>query len=181
MLEVGSFADLSPGQKALLEEALPVIAMSLEVLERNLATHELLGKTQEQARELEEQTEELTRSQEELLAQQEELLTQQQELMAQREQIEASEERTRLILDFTAEGIFGTDTTDALLYQSCCLPGARFHRGRTSRSTVHATFHHHRPDGTVYPSEECPMYAAFTEGRASRVDDEFCGARTERP
>ena len=37
----------------------------------------------------------------------------------------------------------------------------------------HATFHHHRPDGTVYPREECPMRAAYTRGEASRIDNEF--------
>ena len=116
VLELASFAELSSSRKSLLDEALPMIALSLEVLERNLATQELLGKTQEQARELEEQTEELTTSQEELLAQKEELLTQQEELMGQREQIKASEERTRLILDFTAEGIFGTDTNGRITF-----------------------------------------------------------------
>ena len=174
VLEVGSFADLSPSQKALLEEALPVVGMSLEVLERNLATHELLGKTQEQARELEEQTEELTKSQEELLAQKEELLTQQEELMAQREQIQASEERTRLILDFTAEGIFGTDTNGRITFinpAACQVLG--FAADELLGQPSHAAFHHHRPDGTVYPREECPMFAAFTEGRASRVDNEY--------
>ena len=174
VLEVGSFADLTPSQKALLEEALPVVGMSLEVLERNLATHELLGKTQEQARELEEQTEELTKSQEELLAQKEELLTQQEELMAQREHIQASEERTRLILDFTAEGIFGTDTNGHITFinpAACQVLG--FAADELLGQPSHAAFHHHRPDGTVYPREECPMFAAFTEGRASRVDNEY--------
>jgi len=51
-----------------------------------------------------------------LLSQKEELLTQQEELMAQRDQIKASEERTRLILDFTAEGIFGTDTNGHITF-----------------------------------------------------------------
>ena len=61
------FRAFNSQEKALLEELLPVVAMSLEVLQRNLRTQELLAQTQEQARQLEEQTEELTQSQEELL------------------------------------------------------------------------------------------------------------------
>src|SRR5262249_49771396 len=88
VLEVATFHEFSPREKALLDELIPLVAMSLEVLQRNLRTQELLGETQEQARQLEEQTEEL-------MAQKEELLTQQQELAAQREELKISEERTR--------------------------------------------------------------------------------------
>ena len=109
VLEIATFRAFSAREQALLEELLPVVAMSLEMLQRNLRTQELLAQTQEQARQLEEQTEELTQSQEELLAQKEELLTQQRELTAQREQLKVSEERSRLILESSAEGIFGTD------------------------------------------------------------------------
>jgi PAS domain S-box-containing protein len=38
---------------------------------------------------------------------------------------------------------------------------------------AHALIHHHRPDGTVYPVDECPMRAACREGVVRRVDDEF--------
>ncbi len=62
VLEVASFRAFSSREKALLEELLPVVALSLEVLQRNLRTQELLAQTQEQARQLEEQTEELTQS-----------------------------------------------------------------------------------------------------------------------
>jgi len=58
VLEVATFRAFSGRERALLEELLPVVAMSLEVLQRNLHTQELLAQTQEQARQLEEQTEE---------------------------------------------------------------------------------------------------------------------------
>ena len=80
VLEVATFRAFEAKEQALLEELLPVVALSLEVLQRNLRTQELLGETQEQARRLEEQTEELTESQQELLAQKEELIAQQKEL-----------------------------------------------------------------------------------------------------
>jgi len=174
VVEFASFRALKANEQALLEELLPVVAMSLEVLQRNLRTQELLGQTQEQARQLEEQTEELTQSQEELLAQKEELLAQQGELTAQREQLKVSEERSRLILESSAEGIFGTDTEGGITFVN---PAACRMLGFTAEELIgqpsHAAFHHHRPDGSEYPKEECPMFAAYTHGKASRIDDEL--------
>ncbi len=76
VVEIATFRARAGRQTALIEELLPVAAMSLEVLQRNLRTQELLAQTQEQARQLEEQTEELTQSQAALLSQREELLIQ---------------------------------------------------------------------------------------------------------
>ena len=59
VLEVASFRPLTPREQTLLDELLPVVAMSLEVLQRNLRTEELLGQTREQARQLETQATEL--------------------------------------------------------------------------------------------------------------------------
>ncbi len=59
VLEVASFKPLTAREQALLDELLPVVAMSLEVLQRNLRTEELLGQTREQASQLETQAAEL--------------------------------------------------------------------------------------------------------------------------
>jgi len=167
VLEIATFRSFNAQEKALLEEVLPVVAMSLEILQRNIRTQELLAQTQEQARTLEEQTEELTQSQEELLAQQRELTT-------QREQLKVSEERSRLILESSAEGIFGTDTEGRITFVN---PAACRMLGFDAKELIgqpsHAAFHHHHPDGGIYPREECPMFAAYKRGEASRIDDEF--------
>ena len=68
VLEFASFRALNATENALLDELLPVVAMSLEILQRNLNTRDLL------------------------------------------DQIQTSEQRTRLILESSAEGIFGMDT-----------------------------------------------------------------------
>src|SRR5690606_14131390 len=39
--------------------------------------------------------------------------------------------------------------------------------------SLHAIHHHSYPDGRPYPSSECPIYAAFTDGKVHRGDDEF--------
>src|SRR6185369_10367883 len=45
VLEMASFRPLTAREQTLLDELLPVVAMSLEVLQRNLRTEELLGQT----------------------------------------------------------------------------------------------------------------------------------------
>ena len=59
VLEVASLRSFNAQEQVLLEELLPVVGMSLEILQRNLHTTTLLGQTQEQARQLEAQAEEL--------------------------------------------------------------------------------------------------------------------------
>ena len=66
VVETATFHPFDARENALLAELMPLVAMSLEVLQRNLRTRELLGQTQEQARKLAEQTDELTHSQKEL-------------------------------------------------------------------------------------------------------------------
>ena len=174
VVEVATFRSFDSRQHALIGELLPLVAMSLEILQRNLRTQELLGRTQAQARQLEEQTGRLTESQEELLAQQEQLLTQQSELTAQQQQLQVSEERTRLILDSTDEGIYGMAPDGQITFvnaATCRMLG--FTPEEMIGQQAHALIHHHRPDGTVYPVEECPMRAACREGVVRRVDDEY--------
>jgi len=90
------------------------------------------------------------------------------------EQVRISEERNRLILESSAEGIFGTDTEGQITFVN---PAACRLLGFTTEELIgrpsHATFHHHRPDGSEYPKEECPMYAAYKRGETSRIDNEF--------
>jgi PAS domain S-box-containing protein len=173
-LELASFRKFTAIEQALMDELLPLLAMSLQVVSRNIATQQLLARTQEQARQLEAQTDALTSSQEELMVQKEELLSRQTQLTEQREQLKESEERSRLILEATADGIFGTDTNGCITFIN---PAACEMLGSTQDELLgrpsHATFHHHRPDGSEYPKEECPMFAAYKHGRSSHIDNEF--------
>jgi two-component system, sensor histidine kinase and response regulator len=90
------------------------------------------------------------------------------------EQVKTTEERTRLILESSAEGIFGTDTDGSITFvnpAACRMLG--FNAEELIGKPSHAAFHHHRPDGSDYPKEECPMFAAYKHGKASRIDNEF--------
>jgi PAS domain S-box-containing protein len=114
VVEIATFRPFDSREKALLDELLPVTAMSLEVLERSLRTQELLAQTQAQARQLEEQTDELTQSQEELLAQKEELLAQQRELTEQRERLRETEQFFRSVLELAPDGLMVVDARGAI-------------------------------------------------------------------
>ncbi len=59
VIELATFRGFTTRERALLDELLPVVAMSLEILQRNLHTAALLGQTQQQARQLEQQATEL--------------------------------------------------------------------------------------------------------------------------
>ncbi len=118
-----------------------------------------------------------TRVQEDLrLANEVQRQTQQQadELRAQRESLLIAEERIRQILDAAAEGIFGVDSDGRITFvnpSACNLLG--FSAEEMIGQPSHSLIHQHRPDGSEYPQEECPMYAAYKRGMVSRIDDEF--------
>ena len=78
-----------------------------------------------------------------------------------------------LILDAAGEGIYGLDcngratfgntaTTDILGWKPEEVIGKRSH-------DLH---HHSHADGSTYPQEDCPIYAALQDGEVHRVDDE---------
>jgi PAS domain S-box-containing protein len=160
VLEIATFRPFSVRKRKLFDEVMPIVAMNLEILQRNLHTQDLLAKTQEQARQLKDQREEL--------------LAQQKELQAQREQLSQSEERSRLLLESTAEGIYGNDAEGVIRFVN---PAACQMLGYAAEELLgqpaHSTFHHHYPDGRVYPRDECPMWIAVTQGKSAHVENEY--------
>jgi two-component system sensor histidine kinase/response regulator len=85
-----------------------------------------------------------------------------------------AEERTRLILDSTDEGIYGMAPDGRITFvnsATCRMLG--FTSAEMVDQQAHSLIHHHRADGSIYPVEECPMRAACQRGEVRRVDDEF--------
>ena len=82
------------------------------------------------------------------------------------------ERRNELILDAAGEGIYGLDTDGLTTFVN---PAAARMLGRGADELIgqpmHAVLHHKRPDGSPYPREECPIYAAFKDGQVHFVDD----------
>lgn len=96
VVELGTFEPFDPGRLALIDELMPLAALSLENLNRAVRTQELLQHTQMQARELQTSEEELRVQQEELAATNEELHAKTVELEEQQKQLRTSEEQLRV-------------------------------------------------------------------------------------
>lgn len=75
------------------------------------------------------------------------------------------ERESQLILQAAGEGIYGIDAEGKTTFVN---PAAERILGWSAEDllgqNVHAIVHHHRPDGTHYPEEDCPIYMAFREG-----------------
>ena len=90
------------------------------------------------------------------------------------ERIKASEEEYLLLLNSTAEGIFGIDMNGACTF---CNPAALrilgYARSEELLGTdMHQRLHHSYADGSPYPVDRCPIRTSVLEGKGSHVDDE---------
>jgi PAS domain S-box-containing protein len=78
-----------------------------------------------------------------------------------------------LILNSAGEGIYGLDLDGNTTF---CNPIAARMIGWEADELVgkpqHAILHHTKPDGSPYPREECPLHAAFKDGKIRHVSDE---------
>jgi len=79
----------------------------------------------------------------------------------------------RLLLESTGEGIYGLDHEGRCTFinrAGAAMLG--YTPGELVGREMHPVIHLHRPGGEPYPSDECPIYTAFREGRGVRVEDE---------
>ena len=86
-----------------------------------------------------------------------------------------TEEKYALLLNSTAEAIYGLDLSGNCTF---CNPACLNLLGYQSADqlldkNMHWLMHHHRADGTIYPEEECSIYVAVREGRRSHVSTEL--------
>ena len=98
------------------------------------------------------------------------------------------EERNRvtrqmqLLLEFAGQGIYGIDLQGNCTFinrATCELIGYRAEEvlGRKT----HDLMHHHKPDGSVYPIDECPVYRACLKGEGCCTNDEVIWRRDGAP
>jgi len=79
----------------------------------------------------------------------------------------------KLVLESAGEGIYGVDQQGKTTFVNPA--GARMLGWQPEElrgQPIHALMHHTRPDGTPYPREECPIYAAFRDGLVHALDTE---------
>lgn len=86
-----------------------------------------------------------------------------------------SEERVRLLLDSTAEAIYGIDLNGNCTFanRACLRLLGNASPLELLGRNMHAVLHHSRADGSPFPLNECRIFQAFLQGKESHVDDEF--------
>ncbi len=96
------------------------------------------------------------------------------ELVASRTaELEAAEEWSRLILESSADGIYGIDLEGRISFINTAACRMLGHAPtELIGQPAHPAIHHSHADGTPYDAEECPMLIALREQRAIRVDEE---------
>jgi PAS domain S-box-containing protein len=89
-------------------------------------------------------------------------------------QLRRSEEQSRLLLNSTAEAIYGLDTRGRCTF---CNSSFLQMMGYDSESDLlgqdmHQLIHHSHADGRAYPRDECLAHKGFLEGMGSHMDNE---------
>jgi two-component system sensor histidine kinase/response regulator len=100
----------------------------------------------------------------------------------------AEEDRNRVaqqmqvLLESTGQGIYGIDLQGNCSFinrATCEMIGHR--PGEALGRNMHDLIHHHKPDGSIYPVDECPVFRAFKKGEGCRVDTEVIWRRDGTP
>ena len=88
--------------------------------------------------------------------------------------LRASEDRTRLLLDSTAEAIYGIDLAGCCTFAnaSCLRLLGYQHEDELLGKGMHDLVHHSRPGGSPYPIEECQIHGVLVTGQGVHFDDE---------
>ena len=88
--------------------------------------------------------------------------------------VRESEDKLRLILDSTAEAIYGVDIEGRCTFcNPACLRALGYERVENLLGRkMHALMHHTRADGTPYPADECPIIQVLKGSGGVHRDDE---------
>ena len=90
------------------------------------------------------------------------------------EALREHDEKIRLLLDSTAEAIYGLDMNGNCTFcnNSCLRLLGYKHPRELLGKNMHWQIHAKYPDGTHFPVEECRIFRAFNIGEGTHVDDE---------
>ncbi|MCP4042439.1 MAG: PAS domain S-box protein, partial [Gammaproteobacteria bacterium] len=85
-----------------------------------------------------------------------------------------SEQQVKDLLDSTAEAIYGLDMHGGCIFANPACVRILGYRdaGELIGRNTHDLIHLKRPDGTPYPTDECPIFHAFLSGTGTHVDTE---------
>lgn len=78
------------------------------------------------------------------------------------------------LLDALGEGVYGVAADGKCSFiNPAALKMLGFAEDEVISSDQHAMFHHHRPDGTAYPTRNCPIYLSLADGKTRSNEDWF--------
>jgi len=91
------------------------------------------------------------------------------------EELRESEDKLRLLLDSTAEAIYGIDLEHRCTFcNPACLSTLGYkHVGEVLGKNTHDLLHHSRADGTVIPVAECPVQRVTRTGEGVHAENEL--------
>ena len=87
-------------------------------------------------------------------------------------------QQMQMLLESTGQGIYGIDLENKCTFinrASCEMLGYRAEEALGQK--MYDLIHHHKPDGSLYPVADCPIYRAFQKGEKCRVDAEVLWRR----
>lgn len=102
-------------------------------------------------------------------------------VMASLRREKAEHARFERLLSTLGEGVYGTDRDGKCIFIN---PAALQMLGLTAKNQVlgknqHDMFHHHYPNGKVYPQDECPIQKTTQDGKVRRSEEWFFRANGE--
>ncbi|VAW91606.1 diguanylate cyclase/phosphodiesterase (GGDEF & EAL domains) with PAS/PAC sensor(s) [hydrothermal vent metagenome] len=89
-------------------------------------------------------------------------------------ELKDSQAQVQLLLDSTAEAIYGLNIKGECTFaNTACLNMLGYDNdSEVLNQNMHNLIHHHYPDGTQYPVEDCKIFQAFILEKGSHVDNE---------
>jgi len=83
------------------------------------------------------------------------------------------QDQNELILHSAGEGIYGLDAQGRITFGNAAAAAiVGWQTGKVLGQKAHDVHHHSYPDGSSYPREDCPIYAALKDGEVHHVDNE---------
>ena len=90
------------------------------------------------------------------------------------------EEKIRLLLESTSDGIYAVDTKGKInIVNQAAVKMLGFGLKDLIGNNYHDIFHQTRSDGTPYPPKQCPIYTSLNAGESHRVDGEVFGRKDD--
>jgi len=203
VLEIGSFEHFDTQQGHLINLLLESIPEKIQILAGNVATLELLNKTQTQADELAaselqlrvrgeeleennaklaEQARYLEEQSDELEQQKITLLDQREELERSREILSQTEERTRLLLSAVGDGIIGLNTQGEITFSNLAASQLLgYDNDELIGKSINTMLHYAHTDGTTLPDEASPVNLTLNDGLVRHIDHDALWCKDGSP